>query len=153
MPSVLVSACLFGVRCRYEGDARPDRELIARLERDGCHVVPICPEQLGGLPTPRPPAEITRGDGRTVLAGEARVIASDGADVTGQYVRGAAEAVRIAQLLGCRRAYLKEGSPACGVEKIKRGDRTCRGPGVAAAALERSGVQVSGAEPGAGTDK
>ena len=147
MPPVLVSACLLGVRCRYDGGTCLDRDLIDRLANENCAIVPVCPEQLGGLPTPRPPAEITVGDGHTVLAGKAKLIDADGADVTEQYVRGAQEVVRLAQLFGCRQAYLREKSPACGVKEIKRGDQAHPGPGVAAALLGSSGVDVFGSDP------
>ncbi len=147
IPPVLVSSCLLGVCCRYDGSGALDRQLIGRLQRDGSPIIPVCPEQLGGLPTPRPPAEIEHGDGHTVLAGEARLIDAHGADVTEAYVRGAREALRIAKLLGCRCAWLKEKSPACGVEKIKDGDQTRPGMGVAAALLKSAGVEVFGVGP------
>ena len=146
MSPVMVSACLLGVHCRYDGDARPCPELIERLRSEGRHIVPMCPEQLGGLSTPRPSAEITHGDGRTVLAGDARVVADDGTDVTELYLRGAQECVDLARRLGCCRAYLQERSPACGVGKIKRRGRTCAGMGVAAAMLEAAGVELIGVE-------
>ena len=142
--SVLVSACLLGVCCRYDGGTRPDRRLVEALEREGRRIVPVCPEQLGGLPTPRAPAEITRGDGRDVLAGGAKVIDVDGADVTTEHVRGARAVLHIARLLGCGRAYLQEKSPACGVRTIKRGGETRPGMGVTAALLESSGIRLFG---------
>ena len=144
METVLVSACLLGVHCRYDGAAKPDRARIDRLAQQGRHLVPVCPEQLGGLPTPRAPAEITNGDGTTVLAGAARVVNTDGVDVTEQYVRGAEEVLRLAKRLGCRRAVLKEKSPACGVRTVKRGDETRPGIGVAAALLKREGLDLEG---------
>jgi uncharacterized protein YbbK (DUF523 family) len=146
-PPVLVSACLLGVRCRYDGANRPDTALVNRLIDDGRCIVPVCPEQLGGLPTPRTPAEIVGGSGPDVLDGRASVRAHDGRDVTDQYVRGAEETLRIARLFGCRSAYLQEKSPACGVDFIKRGDDTCPGMGVAAALLSQSGVELVGADP------
>lgn len=144
MPPVLVSACLVGVRCRYDGGSRPHPDLCEQFRQDGSRVVPVCPEQLGGLPTPRPAAEITTGDGHAVLEGKARVVDVGGADVTEVYVRGAEEAVRIARLAGCRRAWFKEKSPACGVRTIRRGGEVCPGAGVAAALLQSSGVEVIG---------
>jgi len=147
MPSAIVSACLLGVRCRYDGGTCADRALMDRLMREGCCVVPVCPEQLGGLPTPRAPAEITRGDGASVLEGEARVVNADGADVTQEHVRGAREVLALAKSLGCGSAWLKEKSPACGVTAIKRGNQTCPGMGVAAALLRSSGIEVFGVDP------
>ena len=147
MPAVLVSACLVGINSRYDGKACPAPELLEQLRRDGLHVIPVCPEQLGGMPTPRPPGEISIGDGRDVLAGRSRIINSEGADVTRNHLRGAEEAVRLASLFGCSRAYLKEKSPACGVKTIKRGGATCVGMGVTAAALQAAGIVVTGVEP------
>jgi len=169
MNPVLISACLLGVHSRYDGGTCFDRELVERLRREGCELVPVCPEQLGGLTTPRAPAEVqtmieedehgtwSRGDaenksagsgGAAVLAGKLRVLTADGTDVTEQYLRGARETLRIAQLFGCRRAFLRERSPSCGVQQITRGGQTEPGRGVAAALLAESGVEVIGAEPG-----
>jgi len=139
---VLVSACLLGLRTRWDGAHRRDAALLARL--DGRWVVPVCPEQLGGLPTPRTPAEIERGDGLAVLDGLTRVVAQDGTDVTDRYVLGARQVVSLARLLGARVAILKEGSPACGVHRIKRGGGDVDGCGVAAAALAREGLRLEG---------
>jgi uncharacterized protein YbbK (DUF523 family) len=149
MRPVLVSACLAGVHSRYDGGCNSNTALIERLQHEGCLVIPVCPEQLGGLPTPRPAAEITSGDGRSVLDGESSVLTEDGADVTQNYVRGAEEAVRIAALLGCTHAYLAEKSPSCGTHKLKRKGQTCEGQGVASALLEAAGVVVVGVEPSA----
>ncbi|MBM4045616.1 MAG: DUF523 domain-containing protein [Planctomycetes bacterium] len=137
---VLVSACLVGVRSRYDGRAATDRKLLARLK--GQAIVPVCPEQLGGLPTPRRPAQIKGGDGRDVLAGRARVVRCDGTDVTRQFIRGAREAARLAKRLGVKAAYLKSKSPSCGVGCIRSGKKLVKGDGVCAALLRREGVRV-----------
>ena len=135
---VILSACLLGISCRYDGNSRPDQELIQRLS--GLHVIPVCPEQLGGLSTPRPPAVIHGGDGIDVLEGRAGVfIRADagtmaGRDVTHQFVRGARECVRLAQMLGVRRCYLKARSPSCGISPVA---------GVTAAALIMAGIEVN----------
>lgn len=141
---ILVSACLLGLRTRYDGTdcCRPD--LLERLA--GSRIVPVCPEQLGGLPTPREPAEIDREDGRAVLRDDARVVRRDGTDVTENYLRGARQVLRIARLTGARRAILKEGSPACGVSRLKRAGDDLQGMGVAAALLEEKGYEVEGIE-------
>ncbi len=133
--AVLVSACLLGFCCRYDGKEKhyPDIDNIFEI----CHPVPICPEQLGGLATPRPPAERT-GD---------RVMTENGADVTEAYEKGAKEAVKAADLYGCRFALLKEKSPSCGSGKIYDGTftRTLReGDGTAARLLKAKGIRVYG---------
>ena len=106
---ILISACLLGVRCRYDGENKtyPGIEELARRHT----LVPVCPEQLGGLSTPRPPSE-RQGD---------RVVANTGADVTMQYRRGAEETLRLCRLFGCEAAVLKERSPSCGKGSIYDG--------------------------------
>ena len=131
---LLVSACLLGCPCRYDGAAKPCPAVLALAERH--ELVPVCPEQLGGLPTPRPPAE-RRGD---------RVVTQHG-DVTEQYRRGAAEAVRLARLLRCDAAVLKEKSPSCGRGAVYDGTFTrtlIPGDGVTAEALLAAGIPVYG---------
>jgi 8-oxo-dGTP diphosphatase len=132
---LLVSACLLGTACRYDGAAKPS-EAVMELCRTRT-VIPVCPEILGGLPTPRPAAEIR---GKTVIS-------TAGTDVTEQYQRGAVEAVRLASLLGCRTAILKENSPSCGSGTIHNGQfdgGLTDGWGVAAAALRAAGITVWG---------
>ena len=146
MQSILVSACLLGEAVRYNGgDNRCDHALLQRWLDEG-RVVPVCPEVAGGLPTPRPPAEITRsGGGRAVLDGEARVLAVDGRDVTEQFLRGAERALAHAQAMGIRVAVLKEGSPSCGTGAIYDGSFSgtkVTGVGVTAACLVQAGVRV-----------
>ncbi|HSW11031.1 MAG TPA: 2-thiouracil desulfurase family protein [Bacillota bacterium] len=131
VPRALVSACLAGVNCRYDGGTCSSPPVI-ELVRTG-RAVPVCPEQLGGLPTPRPPARLS-GDGRAVLAGEARVTDAQGDDVTAQFLRGAAEVAALARLLGARDAILKRGSPSC--------DPGPAAMGVTAALLAREGLTL-----------
>jgi len=141
-PPIIVSACLLGLTTRYNGaDCR--REAVVALAGD-CVLVPVCPEQLGGLPTPREPAEINAGTGEDVLDGRSRVANRLNADATAPFLRGAEAVARLAELVGARRALLKEGSPSCGVRQIKRAGRDVPGPGVTAALLRRKGVQVDG---------
>jgi uncharacterized protein YbbK (DUF523 family) len=144
LPAVLVSACLCGVECNHEGRAaRRD----VRVELAGRYrVIPVCPEMAGGLTTPRVAAEIVGGDGHDVVAGTARVLDRDGADVTAEYRRGAAQAVDVARAAGVERAVLKARSPSCGSSRIYDGTftRTQRdGAGVTAAALQAAGVVVT----------
>ena len=143
----LVSACLLGVDCRYDGQSCPAPE-VANLATKG-KVVTICPEVAGGLPTPRLPAEIEKAtaslDGHAVLKGRTRVVRSDGVDVTAQFVKGAQAALTLARQLGIRRAILKARSPSCGAGRIYDGNfagKLVPGDGVTAALLKRSGIQV-----------
>jgi uncharacterized protein YbbK (DUF523 family) len=132
-PTLLVSACLLGVRCNHEGghSRRPAVEALAATHR----LVPICPEVCGGLSTPRPAAERV-GD---------RVVNVDGDDVTDAYARGAQVAVELARAVGAERAVLKARSPSCGSAAVYDGtfSRTLRsGEGVTATALRAAGIDV-----------
>lgn len=145
---ILVSACLLGSRVRYDGGAKTsDDETLARWRAEG-RLVPFCPEVQGGLPVPRPPAEIEGGaGGAAVLAGTARIRTPDGEDVTDAFLSGARQALAAARSAGARLAILKEGSPSCGSLRIYDGTfggRTIPGQGVTAALLERSGIRVFG---------
>ena len=143
-PAILVSACLLGTCCNHEGRAS-SRPRVARLEEQA-RLVPICPEVVGGLTTPRPAAEIVGGDGAAVLGGSARVRSSGGEDVTDAYLRGAAAAVALARGTGATRAVLKARSPSCGALEVYDGTftRTLRpGSGVTAAALRAAGIDVA----------
>ena len=132
---ILVSACLLGVPCRYDGASKPVPAVLALRER--YEFIPVCPEVLGGLPTPRTPSEIVG----------TRVLMRDGADVTENYRRGAQEALRIAIENGCTSAILKEKSPSCGSGLIYDGSFTktlTEGDGIAAALLKAHGIRVIG---------
>jgi uncharacterized protein YbbK (DUF523 family) len=144
---VLVSACLLGIACRYDGGSRPVTGLCD-LATQGV-LLPICPEVIGGLTTPRAPAEIEGADagldGHAVLDGKSRVTYADGADVTAQFVTGAEVALAAVQRLGIRKAVLKAHSPSCGSGLIPSGNfdgRRVAGDGVTAALLMRAGVRV-----------
>lgn len=132
---ILVSACLLGARCRYDGASKSHPEIEALAK---CHeVVPVCPEQLGGLATPRPPAE---------RHGE-RVVTKTGADVTEQYRRGAEETLKLCKLLGCKAAVLKARSPSCGCGEVYDGTFSgtlTTGDGVTAELLKAHGIAVYG---------
>lgn len=137
MEKLLISACLTGEACKYNGgdNALPPEQLAALRAR--YELVPVCPEQLGGLPTPRVPSE-RRGE---------RVVNREGADVTEAFRRGAEQALRIAEQTGCRRALLKSNSPSCGSGSIYDGSfsgRLTAGDGVAAEFLKHSGIEVFG---------
>ena len=110
---VLISACLLGLATRYDGKILLEPEVEFLKER--YLLVPVCPEQLGGLSTPRPPAEILEGDGLAVLSGKAGVLNLEGEDVTEAFVQGAREVLKICRALGIRRAFFKARSPSCGL--------------------------------------
>jgi len=143
VPVFLVSACLLGVPTVYDGSTHHQAELLV-LAAQG-RVVPICPEVAGGLPVPRPPAEIVGGDGNDVLDGGARVVTVEREDVTAAYLRGAECALAAARRYGITTAILRQRSPSCGVSRIYDGTHSGRlipGQGVTAALLRRHGVTL-----------
>lgn len=143
----IVSACLMGCECRYDQKDNLVSE-IKQLVKDG-KAIPVCPEQLGGLPTPRNPAEIVGGDGFDVLDGKAAVIDNQGNDVTEQFLQGARQALHMAQALCATEAILKERSPSCGSGMIYNGTFSGtkqKGVGVTAALLIRHGLSVRSEE-------
>ena len=132
---IVVSACLLGDRCRYDGASKPNAAVISLAER--FTLIPVCPEQLGGLPTPRVSAE-RQG---------ACVVNENGLDVSVEYARGAAAALAIAQENGCTCAVLKERSPSCGCGEIYDGSfsrRLIAGNGVTAELFLANGIAVYG---------
>ena len=133
MSKILVSACLLGLPCRYDGKEKPC--LKVQKLNDTATLIPFCPECMGGLPTPRPPAEL-QGD---------RVVNSEGADVTIQYRNGANQALLLCQTLGIRKAILKSRSPSCGKGEIYDGSfsKTLKiGNGITADLLLQNGIEV-----------
>lgn len=132
---ILVSACLLGVACRYDGKSKPHPGVLALQEQH--QLIPVCGEIFGGLPTPRVPAE---------RVGE-RVLTEDGRDVTAEYTRGAEEVLALARRMDCRAALLKERSPSCGSGEIYDGSfsrRLIPGDGVTAELLRKQGIAVFG---------
>lgn len=130
---LLISACLLGVRCRYDGGGQYLPAVTRLMER--YDLIPVCPELQGGLPVPRPPSEIS-GD---------RVISKEGDDVTEQFMRGAVRALETARGFGVKRALLKSGSPSCGMDKVYDGTfsgRLVPGRGLTAALLMENGIEV-----------
>ncbi|MDQ0455027.1 uncharacterized protein YbbK (DUF523 family) [Rhizobium paknamense] len=143
---ILVSACLLGLPVRYDGKGKAlDHALMDRWREEG-RLVAFCPEEAGGLPTPRPPAEIEGGKtGDDVLDGRARVLEKTGRDVTAEFIAGADLAFREARLQSCRFALLIDGSPSCGAGFLYDGffsGTRHPGFGVTAARLSRAGIHV-----------
>ena len=137
----LVSACLLGVKCRYDG-GHTLTDLVHELSEE-VDLIPVCPEQLGGLSTPRPAAQVDRGDGTDVLDGTAAVKTLEtGRDVTDNYRRGAEAALAVARFYGATKAYLKTRSPSCGCGEITRDGERVAGDGVTTALLKREGLVV-----------
>ncbi len=130
---ILVSACLLGINCKYSGENNEAESVHRFLE--GQFFIPVCPEQLGGLPTPRPTCEIVDG----------RVINENGLDCTELFVKGAEEVLKIAALLNVKKAVLKEGSPSCGCNVIYDGTFSgtkISGEGFTAKLLRENGIDV-----------
>ena len=138
--SILVSGCLVGLHCRYDGRRVPDQSILKNVMNK--LFIVVCPEQLGGLSTPRKKSLIVGGDGTDVLSGKARVITEDGQDVTEQFVRGAEETLTLARLFDIKRVIFKDKSPSCGVKKIYHGTRLVHGCGVTTALLIQEGIEV-----------
>lgn len=137
---ILVSACLLGVACRYNGTSRKHDDVISMLE--GKRFVPICPESLSGLPVPREPAEFDKGDGTTLKSGRTRIIMRDGTDVTREFMRGATETLKIVRLVGAHEAILKDRSPSCGVHQVYNKGKLVTGIGCLTAMLIEQGIHV-----------
>ena len=133
--TVLVSACLLGVKCRYNAVCG----MVDGLEElmECAQLIPVCPETLGGLPTPRPPAERVGN----------RVVNCEGGDVTRPYVEGAQECLKLARIFGAQYALMKERSPSCGAGEIYDGTFShtrVSGDGVASEMLKQAGIAVYG---------
>ncbi|MFD3156133.1 DUF523 domain-containing protein [Haloimpatiens sp. FM7330] len=140
---IIVSACLCGINCKYNGGNNLN-EKVLELLKEG-KVVPVCAEQMGGLETPRIPHEIKGGSGAEVLDGKARVINPQGGDSTEKFVKGAYEALRVAKNINAKIAILKAKSPSCGCGKIYDGTfsgNKVEGNGVTAELFIRNGIKV-----------
>ncbi len=145
----IVSACLLGINCRYDGGNVADKELIEVVKAGKVVPIPVCPEQLSGLPTPRKTCEIVGGDGFDVLNGKARVLTKDGEDLTEKFVRGAKEVVKIARLVKADVAIMRNFSPSCGCGLIYDGSfsgKRREGFGVTSALLVQNGFKVVSVE-------
>ncbi len=138
MKSILISACLLGTSCRYDGRSKPIDAALINALKERYHLIPVCPEIFGGLPTPRIPAEIRE---------DRHVLRKDGADLTAEYQKGAEEALRLAEIFDCDMAILKERSPSCGCGEIYDGtftDICIQGDGITAELLKANHIRVYG---------
>lgn len=130
---IICSACLLGTKCRFDGDSKPNTKVIELAKKEG--LIPVCPEQLGGLPTPREPAEQRGG----------KVFTISGRNVTKNFQRGAEQVLHIALIHGVKEAILKQKSPSCGCGEIYNGlfsGTVIQGDGVTTALLKANGIKV-----------
>ncbi|MEA2089119.1 MAG: DUF523 domain-containing protein [Patescibacteria group bacterium] len=139
----LVSACLAGINCMWNDKSKPCQKII-NLVKQG-KAIPVCPEQLGGLKTPRIPQEIQGGTGEDVLDGKCKVLNKNREDVTQQFIKGAEEAFKIAKLVDAKEFIAKSKSPSCGCGATYDGTfsgKLLKGNGVTVALLKRKGINV-----------
>lgn len=140
---IVISACLCGVNCKYNG-GNNFNDKVSKLLKEGKGIL-VCPEQMGGLTTPRTPCEIVGGHGEDVLNGKAKVISKDGVDCTREFLKGAYEALKIAKDVNATKAIFKAKSPSCGCGKIYDGNfsgNKIDGNGVTAALFLKNGIEV-----------
>jgi uncharacterized protein YbbK (DUF523 family) len=140
---IIVSACLLGLNTKYDGKTNA-YALLQKYSALG-KFIPVCPEQLGGLPTPRVPVEISEGTGQDVLLGRGIVRGAQGEAVTSQFIQGATEVLKIVRMFKVTAAILKERSPSCGVNYIYDGSFTHLvkpGQGVTAALLQEQDLPI-----------
>ncbi|HEY8909936.1 MAG TPA: DUF523 domain-containing protein [Desulfosporosinus sp.] len=140
---IIVSACLLGLNTKYDGTTNA-HALLQKYCASG-KFIPVCPEQLGGLGTPRVPVEIVDGTGQDVLLGRCQVRGEQGEDVSSQFIQGAKEVIKIAEMVTVTAAILKERSPSCGVNHIYDGSFTHQkkpGQGVTAAFLREHNIPI-----------
>jgi len=141
---IIVSACLLGINCVFDGSSNINKRILELKEK---HIlIPICPEQLGGLSTPRDPQDIIQGSGEDVLLGKAKVVTINGKDVTEIFKKGASEVLEVAKLNKVKIAIFKENSPSCGVHfiyNVKQNQKyKTSGKGVTTALLLENNLQI-----------
>ena len=139
----IVNACLAGVSCTYKGTNNLCPKVVDMVKQG--QAIPVCPEQLGGLTTPRDRAVIKGGDGNDVLDGKAKVVTYKGNDVTSQYLKGGQESLKIAKFFGVNEAILKANSPSCGCGKVFTEDFKDKkeGDGTTTALFKKNKIKVT----------
>jgi len=140
--TVFVSSCLLGLPTRYDGTDNSCPEIIDYLQQNKLIPIPVCPEQLAGLPTPRLKCWFTQGTGEDVLNGCGSICAEDTQDVTAAFAGTAEQSLKIAEMTGCKRAILKQRSPSCGSVTVHQNGQLVTGMGVTAAMLKKAGIEV-----------
>ncbi len=139
---ILVSSCLLGLPTRYDGRSKTKTVVLDYLRDNNLLPIPVCPEQLAGLSTPRPATCFTCGDGAAVLDGRGEVCNSLQQRMNEQFIAGAERTLQLARLCGCTKALLKERSPSCGVHQVYLEEQIIPGLGVTAACLRRQGITL-----------
>ncbi|ALC16475.1 hypothetical protein DSOUD_1697 [Desulfuromonas soudanensis] len=139
---ILVSACLLGLLTRYDGQTKCNQKVLDFLKAQGLVPIPVCPEQLAGLSTPRPATFFSKGDGRDLLDGKGTVVNRVGDEMNAPFLRGAAEVLKIARISGATLALFKERSPSCGVHQVYLEETIIAGQGVTSALLQRNGLSL-----------
>ncbi len=142
MRPILVSSCLLGLKTRYDGTDNYCQAVINYIETNQLTPIPVCPEQLAGLTTPRPKCWFSCGDGLTALSGQGKLCDEENRDVTDIFIHGAEECLKIAQLTHCKQAILQQRSPSCGSNNIYLNEKLVDGVGVTTALLREKGVKV-----------
>lgn len=141
---IIVSACLLGINCVFDGSSNINIRILELMEK--YILIPVCPEQLGGLSTPRDPQDIIQGSGEDVLLGKANVVTINGNDVTVNFKKGASEVLDVAKLNKVKIAIFKENSPSCGVHfiyNVKQNQKfKTSGKGVTTALLLENGLRI-----------
>jgi len=140
----IISSCLLGINCRFDGKVKLYSEILDLTKEE--KLVPVCPEQLGGLPTPRIPQEIQGCSGEDVLDGKGKVLNKKGEDVTLNFIKGAEEVLKIARMFNVSEFIGKARSPSCGYGEIYDGsfsNKLIKGNGVTAALLKRNGIKIT----------
>lgn len=139
---IFLSACLAGELCRYDGEIDENHELMELIASHEYEYITACPEVAGGLPTPRPPAQIRGGDGREVLRGDSVITDETKRDVTENFITGAKKVLNLIKEHNIKKAVLNERSPSCGVRYIYKGELPVEGVGVLTAVLQENGIEV-----------
>ncbi len=141
---LIVRACLLGINCVFDGSSNSNKRILELMEKH--LLIPVCPEQLGGLSTPRDPQDIIQGSGEDVLLGKAKVVTIKGNDVTENFKKGASEVLEVAKLNKVKIAVFKENSPSCGVHfifNVKQNQKfKTSGKGVTTALLLENGLRI-----------
>ncbi len=144
MKTILVSSCLLGLQTRYDASDNYSQAVIDFLQTNNLTPIPVCPEQLAGLATPRPKCWFNQGNGEAVLLGKGSLCDETGDDVTVLFLHAAKETLKIAKLIDCKHAILQQRSPSCGSQTIYLNEKLVAGTGVTTALLKENGIAVYG---------